>query len=246
MIKTLFKSLKGTDWGMLTDFVSPVFFEVVPAFGVAEVFAKIAAGYGDKAKFAGIKDQVSGKIGSSLGLRLTESVHQSPIQSLSIDARRERGRKVLQVYFAQLLVCDTAILDLRSPAFGDNLDWCPAALSYNWKPEFKRAVADMYRGFYRGDDALFSGALQALDLRHAAAIFREHFGKDEQQSVVFDLAGFKNSFHAIFLSCKENRTRLHPDFFALGIYLVCLYEHLGELGVPLDVRSAFMSADGVV
>jgi hypothetical protein len=246
LIKTLLKSLKGSDWGMLTDFVSPVFFEVVPAFAVAEVFGKIVAGYGDKTKFARIKEDVSERIGRPLDLRLAESVHRSSSQSLSNDARKERGRKVLELYFAQLMVCDTAILDLRSSAFGDNLDWCPAALSYHWQPDFRRAIADMYRGFYHGDDAVFSGALKALDLTHASAIFREHFGKGGQEAVVFDLSSFKSSFHAIFLSCKENRSRLHPDFFALGIYLVCLYEHLEELGIPLDVRSAFMSVDGLL
>ena len=48
MIQTLLKGLRGTDWEMLTDFVSPVFFDVVPTLGMASVFASIAKDYANK------------------------------------------------------------------------------------------------------------------------------------------------------------------------------------------------------
>ena len=98
----------------------------------------------------------------------------------------------------------------------------------------------MYRGFYEGNTSQFKRGLSSLNLSHAEEIFRGHFGAGDQKSVTFKLSEFKKSFHSIFVSCKSNKTKLHPDFFALGVYLVCLYENLEDLNVPLDVRKAFL------
>ena len=37
--------LKGTEWEMLLDFISPVFFEVVPTLGMASVFGTVVKDY---------------------------------------------------------------------------------------------------------------------------------------------------------------------------------------------------------
>lgn len=242
MLNILLKNLKGTDWEMLTDFVSPVFFEVVPTLGMASAFAQIAKDFTNKTEFERVKEAVSGKIGTPLSVSMAKGKSEKPITELSIEERQVRGEKILEIYFAQILACDTSILDLRSSAFLDDKKWNPAAIYYHWKPSFRQAIAMMYRGFYLADDDAFSQGLKDLNLLHAADKFKEHFGHGSQEAVLFRLSEFKKSFHAIFVSCKEHKSKLHPDFFALGVYLVCLYEHLEALNVPLNVRSSFMKA----
>ena len=244
MIDILLKNLKGTDWEMLTDFVSPVFFDVVPTFGMASAFASIAKDYADKTKFERVREQVAKSLEDPLKIAIAKTRGEDLLASLSHDKKIERGEKVLEVYFRQLLTCETGILDLRSSSFSGTATWHPNSIYYRWKPDFRSAIAGMYRGFYLGDDAAFNQGLRELNLLHAADKFRAHFGSGSQEAVTFKLSEFKKSFHAIFVSCKENRAKLHPDFFALGVYLVCLYEHLEALGVPLNVRASFIKAQG--
>ncbi len=248
MIKTLFQSLKGTDWEMLTDFVSPVFFEVVPAFGMAGVFARLGKDFANKTQFKRVTEAVSEKLANPLSISLSVGPASTDLnpQTWSEAEKLSFGDRVLEIYFAQLLGCDVNILDLRTSAFTDKTSWAPAAIYYRWDHVFREGIQQMYRGFYHDDSELFLRGLRGLDLEHAAAIFRTHFGAGSQDAVRFELAAFKKSFHAIFLSCKERRTKLHPDFLALGVYLVCLYENLESLAVPLNVRRAFLKAEGLV
>jgi hypothetical protein len=141
---------------------------------------------------------------------------------------------------------DIAVLDLRSSSFdfkAGKLRWTPKPVFYEWDPSFIEGVRKMYRGFYQGDQTAYMEGLNALDLGHAADIFQNHFGVGDQRAVSFHLDDFRKSFQQIFESCKKNKTRLHPDFFALGVFLLCLYEHLESLKVPLDVRGAFDAAN---
>jgi hypothetical protein len=248
LLKTLLNSLKGTDWEMLTDFVSPVFFDVVPTLGMASVFAKIAKDYANKPLFKTICDEIQSKIADPLAVKLApgeKTANKSWIQELSNDDKKIFGEKVLQLYFAQLFSCDVNILDLRAQSFSSMSTWSPNSIYYRWNPEFKGAVSLMYKGFYLDDHEAFKTGLRQMNLEHAADIFRAHFGSGDQDAVVFKLSEFKKSFHSIFVSCKENRAKLHPDFFALGVYLVCLYDNLEALGVPLNVRRAFTAAQGL-
>jgi hypothetical protein len=156
-----------------------------------------------------------------------------------------QGRAVLELYFRQIFDQPVAVLDLRTAAFdfsSGKVRWNPKPLFFEWSPEFISGVRDMYAGFYMNDQARYMEGLRALDLAHADDIFKRHFGEGDQSRVEFSLAHFKKSFQAIFESCKKHKTRLHPDFFALGAYLLCLYENLESLNVPLDVRSAFDAA----
>ncbi len=248
MLKTLLNSLKGTDWEMLTDFVSPVFFDVVPTLGMANVFGKIAKDYANKPLFRNVSEEIQSKIGDPLAVKLApgeKANNKGWIQELSSDDKKNFGEKVLQLYFAQLFSCDVNILDLRAQSFSSISTWSPNSIYYRWNPEFKDAVSLMYKGFYLDDNEAFKTGLRQMNLEHAADIFRSHFGSGDQDAVVFKLSEFKKSFHAIFVSCKENRAKLHPDFFALGVYLVCLYDNLEALGVPLNVRRAFSAAQGL-
>ena len=246
MIETLFKSLRGTDWEMLSDFVSPVFFEIVPTFGMASVFASIVKDYANKSQFARVKVEVNSALNAEAfclqsTIKIVDHL-ESPskdIAALSDVEKKQHGELILQLYFAQLFHCSSTILDLRAAAFGEESTWAPKPLYYNWSKNFRDGSCAIYKGFYQNNQSEFESGLKRLNLAHASDIFKSHFGEGGQDSVTFTLAHFKKSFHGIFVSCKEHRAKLHPEFFALGVYLVCLYEHLEALGVPLDVRSAF-------
>lgn len=228
MIQTLFKSLRGTDWELLTGFVSPAFFDVVPTLGMARVFGTIVKDYANPAEF----EKALRKARKSL----------PKVQPGEAADPKARGRVVLELYFSQIFATDAAVLDLRESAFdfkGAKVAWNPKPLFYKWDPEFLEAIRQMYRGFYRDDEGEYMAGLAALDLEHAKGAFKAHFGAGAQDAVQFSLATFKKSFQTVFESCKKHKTRLHPDFFALGAYLLCLYEHLESLDVPLDVRGAF-------
>lgn len=231
MIQTLFKSLRGTDWELLTGFVSPAFFDVVPTLGMARVFGKLVKDYANPAEF-----EKALKKARKTVPRLSAAECDDPMA---------RGRAVLELYFRQIFDFDAAVLDVRASAFEfkpGKVTWSPKPIYYEWDAKFLAALRQLYGGFYRDDEVEFRAGLAALDLEHAKDAFKAHFGSGDQSAVTFSLAAFKKSFQAIFESCKKNKTRLHPDFFALGAYLLCLYEHLEALEVPLDVRGAFDAA----
>jgi hypothetical protein len=249
MIDYLFKNLKGTDWELLTDFVSPVFFEVVPTLGMAKVFGSILKDYSSAKEFKIAKtsagNTVSLRVKSSSGhsLLLVDKLSGNVnLRHLSLADRQAFGSMVLKIYFSQLFADHKTILDLRGSAFNGMTEWAPKPVFYGWTPEFKEGLQKLYSGFYQGNDALLKTGLEKLNLSHAESIIQGHFGQGSQDAVTFSLDHFKQSLHAVFMSCKNNKTRLHPDFFGLGVYLLCLYENLEGLDCSLDVRSAFIGA----
>lgn len=249
MLNYLLRNLKGTDWGMLIEFVSPAFFEVVPALGMAKVFGRILKDYSDAREFARVKNGVSTTVLPRVNLTgkpsiklISHPVNGLPAQKLKGKKRKEFGQLVLRIYFTQLFSDEKSLLDIRSSSFDGLSGWGPAPVFYEWSPEFRVALCDLYRGFYQDDDIMYRRGLSALNLQHADEIFRGHFGTGNQDAVTFSLQHLKDSLHGVFASCIENKSRLHPDFFALGVYLLCLYENLETLGESLDVRSAFCEA----
>jgi hypothetical protein len=96
-------------------------------------------------------------------------------------------------------------------------------------------------GAYRDDKSAFRAGLEALNLSHAEDVFVKHFG-DGQRAVRFEVKHFVSTFHQVFVRCRDAGTRLHADFLLLGLYLATLYDHLEQLGVAVDVVSAFEQA----
>ena len=121
MLNTIFKSLRGTDWELLTGFISPAFFDVVPTFAMARTFAAILKDYVNPNKFEAALEDASKlipKIDGAIGDRL-----------------ELRGRAVLELYFRQIFAQDFALLDLRSSAFDFNepkIVWRPKPIFYVW------------------------------------------------------------------------------------------------------------------
>ncbi len=238
--------LAAGDLGRLKDFVSPSFFDVLPARTLWSEGRSLLGSRRDRDGF----DELLGKLrpivsGEPVGITMVDAL---PEASSEAEARTEdpgaRGQAVLRLYFAQLAHLDTAAVDLRHQHFRwaqDRLQWAPAPLFSRWDPDFLRGVRELYAGFYRGDDAMFEGAAERLGLTPALDLFVQQFGTGDQTSVTFEQEAFKSSFHAIFVRCRDAGLTLNGSFIPLGVMLGALYEHLSTLAVPLNVRAAFES-----
>ncbi len=229
------------DLGRLKDFVSPSFFDVVPARVLWSEGRRLLASRRDAAGFSRVVEQLqSVASGPPVGLELVDP--QTLGQTAAHEDPKRQGETVLRLYFAQLAHLDHAALDLRHANFrwnGDHLRWAPPPLWVQWDADFIRGIRDLYSGFYRDDDPLFRDAARRLNLTPAVDLFVEHFGTGDQRSVLFEQDAFKDSFHSVFVRCRDAGQALSPGFISLGVMLGALYEHLSTLEVPLDVRGAF-------
>jgi hypothetical protein len=242
------RTLRGTEWSQLGDYVSPSFFEVLPARALWAQLRELGGNARDGRGFAVAGRAVEAHLASiDCPVRVgAEAEGAAPgLDVLDQTARHDRGQRVLEVYFAQLAGAPATILDLRASRFeggGDDLRWRPRPLWIRWDDDFLEGLRDLYAGFYEGDDARFQGALAGLGLSAAEDVFREHFGGDDQSAVRFEAAKFQATFHEAFVRCRDEGVRLHRNFLALGIYLGCLYDHLEALGLAFDVRAAWQRA----
>lgn len=238
------KILASGQLGKLASFVSPAFFDVMPAKALWNRSRALIAGTRNHEAF---RHAVASRaadlavwlpqielVADKQSLRATTPAPTSPAwQSASI----------VELYFHQLFHGTTALLDLRRTAFtahGEQLFWHPASWQAEWSPAFITALREIYRGFYTHDDTTFHRGLAALSLEHSAELFLKHFGASGP--VTFRTVDFVDTFHQVFLRCKEAGVALHPDFLPLGIYLAALYDHLEDLAVPVDVAAAFERA----
>lgn len=238
--------LKSAEWKPFKDLLSPSFFDVVPATVLFGQATALTRNYRDAAQFAAAKVARSNTLTASrLPVRLTPAL-PTPA-AVALDAKR-RGSLILELYFHQVLSGAAVLLDLRSTTFapeGDGLAWNPAPVYTVFEPDFHKGLSQLYRGFYADDPAAFSAGAAALGLAKAEGAMRKQFGEDDQTNVVFSLREFQRRFHDVFVECKATKSKLHPQFIALGIGLSTLYSHLEELGGTHDARGAFQRAAAV-
>jgi hypothetical protein len=237
--------LRGTEWARAADYLSPVFFQVVPTLPMGKRLASLASSYGDRKSFNTVCDILAPKI-KGLGIQLshgTKSDQHEPTEKHTLSAEEEE--KVLTLYFWQLFFADTILLDYRRATFyltdDGQVVWRPKPLFTRFDPKFAQGIREMYQGFYTANWTLFDQALKDLGLLHARDLFIAHFGAS-QSSMRFELSAFRKTFHELFVSCKENRSHLHPDFLAFGAGLFSLYENLEQNGNTFDVGAVFKRA----
>jgi hypothetical protein len=249
------KILGSGQLGKLASFVSPAFFDVMPARALWSRGKALLADTRNTNKIRELVSERTQMLASTMpALRLSLPLHvDTPAPSASgrdraVDAWR--GGLVAELYFRQLFLDGqdgqpaATLLDLRATSFttdGKSLVWSPAPWIAQWSPDFIVALREIYRGFYQHDDALFRHGLTQLKLQHSEDLFREQFGAG-QDSVEFHVRSFIDVFQRVFERCKKHKTNLHPDFLPLGIYLAALYDHLQELGIAVNVADAFARA----
>lgn len=232
--------VRNTEWSAFLDMVSPSFFEVLPPSALRGQAKELISNYVTRPRFIRVREDVASLVersGLPITMRGALPRPRTP-EHLSAEQKRERGEAVLRLFFHQLLRTDTPILDLRAQSFGtdgDRLIWNPAPLYLKWEPDFLPHARDLYMGLFTGEDARFKRAVEALSLQPAEDILKDHFGKTTNK---FSLAEFQQSFHQAFLECRDAGKTLHGNFLPFGLYLACLYEHLGTLGDTFDVGAA--------
>ncbi|MET0385767.1 MAG: hypothetical protein ABW321_07395 [Polyangiales bacterium] len=241
------KILGSGQLGKLASFVSPAFFDVMPARALWSRSRELVAQSrnGELAKRA-ITARAATLAASMPQIQLSARSEPGNATAAGTLSAADRGALIAELYFRQLFDDGPVLLDLRAAAFtakGDQLLWAPASWIAQWKPDFIQPLREIYAGFYAHDDARFRRGLAALSLEHSEDLFREQFG-GTQDRVKFEVQAFIDTFHRVFERCKRERTSLHPDFLPLGIYLAALYDHEQELGVAIDVTSAFIRATG--
>jgi hypothetical protein len=223
--------------------VSPAFFEVMPTQALWQGFRALARGTRDRElRERAFAERARWLARSRLPLWLAPAGARRPSASAANDASAaDRASAIAALYFHQLLHGELTLLDLRASAFANEaggLVWRPAPWIARWDPSFIAALRQIYTGFYGGDSAEFRAGLAALNLTHAEHVFRQHFG-DGQGEVRFEVKHFVSTFHQVFVLSRDAKTRLHPDFLPLGLYLASLYDHLEGLGASVDVAAAF-------
>ncbi len=241
-VPLLARFVSGTEWSQFADYLSPSFFDVVPARALRRVLGSLTATSLRPRRVRAAKaerDQTLREAG--LPLTLDPARRHPPRAGLAT------GDVILSLYFHQLEHGPTALLDLRSTSFSSadgQLLWEPAGLVHAWAPGIREALSRLYRGYYGGDDAMFEAALRELALEPAREVFLAQFGTGDQRAVRFEMRKFHDSFHEAFVVCRDAGVELDGDFIALGIYLATLYEHLEALGGEWDVRAAWQRACG--
>lgn len=245
------KLLEASEFGQWASFVSPAFFDVMPTRGLWQRFKALAGGARDPELLAqALAERQRWLARSRVPVSIAAAETRRPRvvdEQLGTSANDGRASAVAALYFHQLLHGDLTLLDLRASAFADDagrLVWRPAAWIARWDPSFILALRRLYTGFYAGETAEFHAGLRALNLLHAEHVFRQHFG-DGQGTVRFEVKHFVSTFHRVFVLCRDQKTRLHPDFLPLGLYLAALYDHQERLGAAVDVGAAFATARGI-
>ena len=237
------KLLTSTDLRQLTSFVSPAFFDVMPARklwsrGRALITTRARPLYQDA-----VKQRATELARVPLSVRLPSAPTAAVRDPLGADLTGNATRLVT-LYFHQLFSDTPTLLDLRKAscrADDTTLVWDPAPWVCSWEPGFLHSLRALYRGFYADDDAVFRRALKELHIDRSEDLFREHFGA-EQAGQSFAMRDFVRTFHEVFVRCRDSNTRLHEDFLPLGVYLATLYDHLDGLAMKVDVRGCFERA----
>lgn len=239
------KILGSGQLGKLASFVSPAFFDVMPARALFSRAKQLLAQSRDRTGFQRALEQRAVALAPVMPqLRILDATAAGQPATGSAADDAWRASQIAELYFRQLFSPGPTLLDLRASSFtreASGLRWRPAAWVAEWSADFIEPLREIYRGFYARDDAQFRRGLAALSLSHSEDLFRAQFGGDQAQ-VQFRVPEFIDIFQQVFQRCKAQRTTLHPDFLPLGIYLAALYDHEQELAVPVDVAQAFVRA----
>jgi len=243
----LWTLLRRTEWRPFLALLSPSLLRVVPPGPLLAELRRLGSLSRSPAALA---RAVAGRRASiaAAGLPIRIGAPAGAVARAAPADPTARGQRVLELYFHQLFADadGSTLLDLRYARFADEgaaLAWSPSGLLADLGDVFLRAVRALYRGFYRGDDALFREGLAALGLTEAEAAIRSQFGEGQQRAVAFSLRDFQQKSLEVLLRCQATGSRIDPGFLPLGLLLATLYEHLEALGVPFDVRAAYHAAD---
>lgn len=242
----LWSMIKRTEWRPFLELLSPSFFDVVPAGALLKEIGRLTALYRkDEAFSRAMVHRRESFLRAGLPITIAPNTPNST-NTRTWNAR-DRGQRILEIYFNQIFDDGLALLDLRSDRFtedGDVLVWNPTSILADWPAEFRDALRALYRGFYRANDVLFRQGLATLGLAKIEDAIRAQFGAGQQDAVRFTQHDFQEKFKNVFVRCRETHSQIDTNFISLGLYLATMYEHLETLDEPFDARAAYEAIDG--
>jgi hypothetical protein len=234
----MLRLIQNAEWRPFVELLSPRFFDVVPMRTVLAQARRLGGNYLDATAFSAARAARAKTLAAAgLAVQLVDAPSGPPTPVAP--------SAVLELYFHQVLVGGTMLLDLRAERFAaraTGLEWAPSPAFVALEPRFVEGLRALYFGFYLDDAARFSAGARALGLDAIEGALRAQFGTGDQTRVRFSLPEFQQRFQAVFDACKAAGAQLHPDFIGLGIGLATLYDHLQQSGDTHDVRAAFLRA----
>jgi hypothetical protein len=179
--------------------------------------------------------------------------HRSQFSN-SLSLRAEDGFTILELYFAQFKNDNGIFLDLRQSNFSLSsslkVQWRLNGLWTKFRPEFRKGMLSIYKGYYFENSALLRDGLKQVGL------IKEHFSESlisnveemilnhiggETTNQQFKVLHFTKGFENLFQFLLKEKIVLSSDFLYLGVYLASLYLHLERLGGEYNVRQAFFN-----
>jgi hypothetical protein len=243
--------LAGSEWSHLLDVLSPALFDVISPRQLSARAAELAKNWFNQegaAQLARRLDESATE--AAVGLRIRTATFEpsiipfrAKIKDPPTCAVPAEGELVLRYFFFQIYASESVFLDLRASRFcrtaaDATAEFYPLPLWATWRPEFVRGIRQLYDGFYGDDEAAFDRAVAELGIAPAAEVFRNAFGGDKKRASRYEVAEFRETFHQVFVKCRDAKAAFHPDFVTLGIAIATLYDHLETLGGCYDVLAA--------
>jgi hypothetical protein len=253
----MWQSLARDGWEDLISLATPSFLKLLPARDVERALLTLVKNRRDHerleaARFARGDALARAELPIVLDARkwraARETEFMGALSGLQLPPR-EVGARVLRLYFHQLYDPHPTLLDVRSAVFAQKdgeLRWSGGSLFIEWDAAFLAGVRELYLGYYRKDRPRFRRALAPLGLVSVEHELWRRFEGSDPENQGFALGEFRRTFVGLLARCRETGAHLHPDFVPLGIYLTCLYEHLGACGGAHDILAAFNDVQQVV
>ena len=198
----------------------------------------------------GVADLAEHCSGLTSGVFIDATIEEGDtLDTLSERERKAAGDALLRLYFAQWRSEKGFFLDLRPARLrwrNGELVLKPSGLYTQLDDGFRRGMIDLYRGFYRPDDALLESAMKDLGFLHSdvgkeerrqlTTLLREHFGSASTRQS-FSIETFRASFNTLFEFFVDHNYHLAPAFVLVGFYLITLYLSLESLGQEHNVKA---------
>lgn len=251
--------LAGSDWSHLLSVLSPSFFDVISARELSVRAAELARNWFDRPGYLENVTRLSDRLTThDLGISVVSSKPTRSIVPFRAEPlgqeecpRAADGAGLLKFFFCQIAVSQTVFLDLREARFcrcteTGRLAFHPLPLWTHWRPDFAEGIRRLYAGFYSGQPDLFEQATRELGVSAANEVFRRAFGGENMRAARYSLSEFRDTFHQVFIKCRDAKAALHPDFVTLGVMLATLYDHLETLGGTYDVQGAYLDSTALV
>lgn len=246
--------LAGSDWSHFLSVLSPSLFDVISARDLSKRAAELARNWFDRSGYLGCIRRLDESLQSAnIGVDISASrpsQSRIPFRSeplpLGACPSSDDGDALLKYFFLQIMSADTVFLDLRDKRFcncpsSGRVTFIPLPLWAHWQSDFVQGVRDLYQGFYVGPISLFEHATRELGVSAANSVFQQAFGGERIRGNQYRMSEFRDTFHEVFIKCRDAKTAFHPDFVTLGVMLATLYDHLETLGGTYDVLAAYES-----